>query len=321
MNKTDFGGIQLTQALAAVVMAAGKSTRMKSELPKAAHDICGKPVTRWVVDACREADIADCVVVVGHQAEQVKEVLGDDLLYALQREQLGTGHACMQALPQLPENIEHVLVVPGDTPLITASTLRQLIATHLQQKNSATLLTAVLEDAGHYGRIIRDQSGRVKCIREAKDASAEEKNIREFNAAIYCFEIKALRDKLAMLKTDNAQNEYYLTDVIALMDQDNLDVHALICHEYEETLGINNRVELAEAARIIRMRILKDHMLSGVSIIDPATTYIDWQVEIGTDTTIYPASMIRGKSRIGSNCKIGPFADLQSVTMADGNAG
>jgi len=311
----------LSQSLAAVVMAAGKSTRMKSALPKAAHKICGKPVTGWVIDACKDAGVSECVVVVGYEAELVKEALGVDLKYALQAQQLGTGHACMQAVPELSSDVQHVLVVPGDTPLITKEALKTLIDTHISQGNAATLLTAVLEDAGHYGRILRDENDAVKCIREAKDCSVEELSIGEFNVAIYCFDLRALREKLSMLKTDNAQGEYYLTDVISLMYNDGLKVVPVVCPDYEETLGINNRIELAEAGKVLRKRIAEKHMLAGVTIVDPAATYIDWNVEIGNDTTIYPGCMIEGDTRIGSNCQIGPFAHLNSVIIADGSAG
>lgn len=311
----------MSQSLAAVVMAAGKSTRMKSALPKAAHKICGKPVTGWVIDACKDAGVSECVVVVGYEAELVKEALGVDLKYALQAQQLGTGHACMQAVPELSSDVQHVLVVPGDTPLITKEALKTLIDTHISQGNAATLLTAVLEDAGHYGRILRDENDAVKCIREAKDCSVEELSIGEFNVAIYCFDLRALREKLSMLKTDNAQGEYYLTDVISLMYNDGLKVVPVVCPDYEETLGINNRIELAEAGKVLRKRIAEKHMLAGVTIVDPAATYIDWNVEIGNDTTIYPGCMIEGDTRIGSNCQIGPFAHLNSVIIADGSAG
>jgi bifunctional UDP-N-acetylglucosamine pyrophosphorylase/glucosamine-1-phosphate N-acetyltransferase len=321
MQHQILGGIKLSQSLAAVVMAAGKSTRMKSALPKAAHKICGKPVTGWVVDACKDAGVSECVVVVGYEAELVKEALGADLRYALQAQQLGTGHACMQAVPELSSEVQHVLVVPGDTPLITKEALKTLIDTHISQGNAATLLTAVLEDAGHYGRILRDENNAVKCIREAKDCSAEELAIVEFNVAIYCFELSALREKLSLLKTDNAQGEYYLTDVISLMYNDGLKVVPVVCPDYEETLGINNRVELAEAGRVLRKRIAEKHMLAGVSIVDPAATYIDWNVEIGNDTTIHPGCVIEGDTHIGSNCQIGPFAHLKSVTIANGSAG
>jgi len=321
MQHQILGGIKLSQSLAAVVMAAGKSTRMKSALPKAAHKICGKPVTGWVIDACKDAGVSECVVVVGYEAELVKEALGVDLKYALQAQQLGTGHACMQAVPELSSDVQHVLVVPGDTPLITKEALKTLIDTHISQGNAATLLTAVLEDAGHYGRILRDENDAVKCIREAKDCSVEELSIGEFNVAIYCFDLRALREKLSMLKTDNAQGEYYLTDVISLMYNDGLKVVPVVCPDYEETLGINNRIELAEAGKVLRKRIAEKHMLAGVTIVDPAATYIDWNVEIGNDTTIYPGCMIEGDTRIGSNCQIGPFAHLNSVIIADGSAG
>ncbi len=290
----------MERSLAAVVTAAGKSTRMKSALPKAAHKICGKPVTRWVIDACRNAGIHECVVVVGYQAELVRNALGPDVAYALQMEQLGTGHACIQALPCIPDDVRSVLVLPGDTPLITADSLGKLIQMHSAQNNSATIMSAVLEDAGHYGRIVRDSNEHVKCIREAKDASEEELRIGEFNTAIYCFELKDLRDNLALLTTDNAQGEYYLTDVISIMYQAGLSIGAYVNPNLEESLGINNREELAQAGAILKRRINQQLMLDGVTLVDPETTYIDWNVQIGPDTTIYPCTVIEGQCRIGS---------------------
>jgi len=299
-------------------MAAGKSTRMKSALPKAAHLICGKAMTGHVIDACAEAGIADVVVVVGHEAEKVKAALGSDVSYAYQTQQLGTGHACLQAMPSLDEGVTDVVVLPGDTPLITAGALRAMIDAHTSEGNAATLLTAVLDDASHYGRVVRDPDGAVLRVCEAKDADAETLAIREINTSIYCFDKALLAEKLGMLKTDNAQGEYYLTDVIELLNAASKRVGAVIAANAADTLGINNRAELAEAASIKRQRINRALMLSGVTIVDPATTYIDCDVEIGPDTVVHPCTIIERGTRIGSNCEVGPFARLSGVTIADG---
>lgn len=301
----------LGEKLAAVIMAAGKSTRMKSALPKAAHAICGKPMTSHVIDACMEAGIASVVVVVGHEAEKVRAALGDDVSYAYQTEQLGTGHACMQAMPEIAEDVTNVVVLPGDAPLITAEAIRELMEAHISEGNAATLLTAELEDAAAYGRVVRDSSGAVLRVCEAKDADEATLAIREINTSIYCFARELLAENLALLRTDNAQGEYYLTDVIGLLNESGKRVGAVIARNAADTLGINNRVELAEAAAIMRKRILERLMLSGVTIVDPATTYIDCDVEIGHDTIINPCTIIERGSTIGANREIGPFVRLR----------
>lgn len=306
---------------AAIIMAAGKSTRMRSAIPKAAHPICGKAMTRHVIDACLGAGIGDLVVVIGHEAEKVRAALGEDVAYAYQTEQLGTGHACMQALPHIPEEVTDVVVLPGDTPLITAEALAGLIGAHSSEANSATLLTAVLDDASHYGRVVRDPFGAVLRVLEAKDAGEAELAIREINTSIYCFDRALLAENLALLRTDNAQGEYYLTDVVELLGGSGNRVGAVVAAHSAETLGINNRVELATAAAAMRERILERLMLSGVTVVDPKTTYVDCDVEVGADTVIQPCTIIESGSRIGSNCEVGPFARLAGVTLADGKRG
>lgn len=301
----------MATGIAAVIMAAGKSTRMKSALPKAAHLICGKPMTRHVIDACRNAGVEQVVVVVGHEAEKVKSALGDDVFYALQAEQKGTGHACMQAMPQIPAQCSNVLVLPGDAPLITSETLSALIQEHETQSNAATLLTAVLDDASHYGRVIRDTQGSVVKVMEAKDADEATLAIREINTSIYCFSKNLLADHLILLKTDNAQGEYYLTDVIESLSASGAKVGAVVADNFADTLGINNRVELAQSAAIMRQRIAQCLMLNGVTIVDPATTYIDCDVEIGRDVIIHPCTVIERGCRIEAGVQVGPFAHLR----------
>jgi len=308
----------VSERTAAVIMAAGKSTRMKSAIPKAAHLMCGKPVTRHIIDACREAEVSDIIVVVGYEAEMVKSALGDDVNYALQAQQLGTGHACMQAMPLIGPEVSRVLVLPGDCPLLTASTITELLSVHTEGGFSAALLTAILDDAGNYGRIVRDSSGNVSGIVEAKDATVEQLAICEMNPAVYCFARVDLEENLGRISAKNAQGEYYLTDVIGLLVDSGRSVGAVAVEDPLEALGINNRVELAEAASIMRSRILRDLMLSGVTIVDPATTHIDAGVCIGPDTTIHPFTIIERGSVIGSGCEIGPYAHLRGVTVADG---
>ncbi len=306
----------MSRNFAAVIMAAGKSTRMKSALPKAVHPICGKPMTRHVIDACREIGIKDVVVVVGHEAEKVKAALGNDVTYAYQNEQLGTGHACQQAIPFIPQSVTDILVLPGDTPLITGESLSRLVKEHESQANAATLLTAILDDASHYGRVVRDPNTRaVLKIVEAKDADLKTLAIKEINTSIYCFDKRALEEKLSLIRADNAQREYYLTDVIGFLNECGQRVGAVVAEDSADTLGINNRIELAQAAAIMRSRILNKLMLSGVTIVDPATTYIDCDVEIGPDTVIHPCTVIERGTKVGGGQSVGPFVKLCSAEI------
>ena len=306
---------------AAVIMAAGKSTRMKSALPKAAHPICGKPMTRHVIDACRQSGISEVIVVVGHEADKVKSALGEDVLYASQTQQLGTGHACRQALPHVPESTDVVLVLPGDAPLITAAAITRLLDTHASENNAATLLTAEMDDPAQYGRVVRGPGGSVIRIVEARDADEKTLAINEINTSIYCFDRGVLERDLAKLTTDNAQGEYYLTDVIELIRESGGRVGAVVAEDAADTMGINNRMELARANSIMRLRILNELMLSGVTIADPLTTYVDCDVEIGRDTLIQPFTYIEKGTRVGANCVIGPFARLSGVSIPDGTTG
>ncbi len=299
----------------AVIMAAGKSTRMKSALPKTVHSICGKPMARHVVDACRQAGIDDVVVVIGHEADKVRESLGKDVSYALQEEQLGTGHACMQAMSEVDSSITDVVVMPGDAPLLTGDVLKSLVDTHTDEANGITMLTAMLNDAGAYGRIVRSADGRVTGIVESKDASVDQLAIREINTSIYCFDRGLLERDLSRIKTENAQGEYYLTDVIGLASASGDRIGASVVCDFRDVLGINNRVELAEAARIMRERILQRLMLDGVTIVDPHTTYVDSGVEVGADSVIYPCTVIEGKTVIAGGKRVGPFAHLKDAEI------
>lgn len=314
--------------IAAVIMAAGKGTRMKSALPKAAHLLCGKPITRHVVDACLGAGIDDIIVVVGHESETVMSAVGDDVAYATQTEQLGTGHACLQAVPHLKPDVAEVLVLPGDSPLITPDTLKVLVDSHSRSGNAATLLTAVLEDPCHYGRVVRGsgslEGGRgdaVLKIVEAKDADEDVLRIREINTSVYVFQKQPLSQKLLEISSDNAQSEYYLTDMIGLLNDAGLKVGAVTVEDPDEVLGINNRAELAHAGGIMRDRILRELMLSGVSVVDPANTYVECGVTIGPDSVVQPFTIIERGTRIGANCEVGPFVRLRGVTIADGERG
>lgn len=302
-------------SFAAVILAAGKSKRMKSALPKAAHPICGKPITRHVVDACLNSGIKQIIVVVGHEAEVVKKAIGDDVLYAVQQEQLGTGHAAMQAIDLLDQ--PDVLVLPGDAPLITPEELHLLMEAYKNSESAATLLTAILDMPVAYGRIIRGPDGSVERIIEARDASPEVLEIREVGTSFYCFNTALLKESLAELKADNAQGEYYLTDVIEILRRKGHAVSAVVAADARDILGINTRVELADAANIMRRRLLDALMLDGVTIVDPGTTYVDVGVTIGRDTVIQPCTVIEGCTKIGSGCIIGPFVRLTNAVLGN----
>lgn len=294
------------QGVVAVILAAGKGTRMKSRLPKVLHQVAGKPMVRHVLEAVQSLGINQQILVIGHEAELVKAALGEQVRYAIQAEQLGTGHAVMQAQPLIGEEIKTVLVLCGDTPLLRAETLAILLAEHQQTGAAATVLTANLTDPSGYGRIIRDAQGLVERIVEEKDASAEEKRVQEINTGTYCFDKVALFKALGEISPANAQGEYYLTDVLSVLRGAGQKVGAVVAADPRETYGINSRVQLAEAEKILRYRKLVRLMEAGVTIIDPATTFIDDEVEIEPDTIIYPNTIIERGSRIGCECVIGP---------------
>src|SRR5437763_5353282 len=266
----------------AIILAAGKGTRMKSRLPKPAHLVCGKPMVRYSVDAAREAGAERVTVVVGYEAEAVRAAVGDDVEYVLQAEQRGTGHAVLQAERSLRE-ADVALVLNGDLTLVTADDLRSLLERHRSTGAAATILTAELDDPASYGRVIRRPDGSVERLVECRDASPRELAVREINVGLYCFRAPELRECLQRLRPDNEQGEYYLPDVIGMLVAGGRRVEAVLAADPQMALGINDRVELAMAESILRQRILRRLMLSGVTIIDPATTYVDAEVRIGPD--------------------------------------
>lgn len=305
-------------SLTAAIMAAGKSTRMKSRLPKPLHPLCGKPLLSYILDACKQAGAARTIVVVGHQAERVQEAFSGRCEFVLQGEQLGTGHAVMLTSSLLGGYDGNLLVLPGDTPLIDGDTLRKLAAHHRQTGAEATLLSAILpHDAGMYGRVLRDETGRVMGVVEAKDATPEQLAVREINTSIYCFKAPVLFHALNQIRPDNAQGEYYLTDVIGLLTREGMRVEAVVAEDWQVTLGVNTRVELADVSARLRWRILERLMLSGVTIVDPTNTYIDADVRIGQDTTIYPNTYLLGNTVIGEECQIGPMARIEDSEIGN----
>ena len=294
----------------AIVLAAGQGTRMKSKLYKVLHPVCGKPMVQHVVDHIGSLDAERIVTVVGHGAEKVKEQLGEQSEYVLQAEQLGTAHAVQQAEPVLGTLEGTTLVVCGDTPLIRPETMKALFDYHTSQNAKATILTAVAEDPTGYGRILRDAEGNVAQIVEQKDATEEQKKVTEINTGTYCFDNKALFEALKLVNNDNAQGEYYLPDVIEILQKQGERVAAYVTESFDETLGVNDRFALSQAEAIMRARINERHMRNGVTIIDPSTTYISADAIIGADTVLQPGCMIEGKSVIGEDCIIGPNSHI-----------
>lgn len=303
--------------LMAVILAAGEGKRMKSKKAKVVHEIFGMPLVEWVYKSIKNSGVDEVVVVVGHKAEEVKEKMGDKVLYAFQEKQMGTGHAVMQAQEYLDNKDGYVIVLCGDTPLISSENISNTINYHKENTNSATIITAELDNPGGYGRIVRGSDGSVKKIVEHKDASLEEREIKEINSGMYCFNIKDLTEALKELDNDNSQGEYYLTDTIEILMNKGKKVGAIKVPDSNEILGINDRAQLSEAGQIIKNRILKRHLENGVTIIDPASTFIDEDVEIGIDTVIYPSTIIEGKSKIGEDCIIGPGSRLVSAQISD----
>lgn len=303
--------------LLTVILAAGKGTRMKSRLPKVLHKIGGKPMVEQVLCAANEAGSERNVVIIGFGAEKVKEHLEGRAQFAMQEEQLGTGHAVMQARDILADWDGTVLVVCGDTPLLTPELLKNLCQEHEAQGAKATVLTAKMADPTGYGRVIRDSEGVVVKIVEQKDASEEEKLVDEVNTAIYCFDAKALLGTLDSLTCENAQGEYYLTDVIGILRDRGERVWAVVADDPSEVQGINSRVQLAQAQQVMKERKNRQLMEAGVTIIDPASTFVDTDVEIGMDTVLYPYTWLSGKTKIGENSVIGPNVMVEDSVIGN----
>ncbi|WP_028042707.1 bifunctional UDP-N-acetylglucosamine diphosphorylase/glucosamine-1-phosphate N-acetyltransferase GlmU [Candidatus Stoquefichus massiliensis] len=299
----------------AIVLAAGKGTRMKSEKPKVVHEVLYKPMINHVVDELRAMGVDETIVVVGHGAEQVEAIV-DGVTFVYQNEQLGTGHAVLQAKDKLADQEGMTLVLNGDAPLIRKETLQGIIDYHQQNHNQATVMSADCDTSTHYGRIVK-VDGQVKGIVEFKDLLDTQMNITEMNTGEYCFDNQSLFNALSKITNNNAQNEYYLTDVIGIMNDEGLKVDAYKINDFNEVGGINDRVALAEATQILRDRINKEHLLNGVNIVDPANTYIGRDVIIGTDTTIEPGCIIKGKTVIGNHCHIGPYCEFTNMEIKD----
>lgn len=310
--------------VAAAILAAGLGKRMRSSRPKVAFEVCGRPMVRHVVEAVRAVGAERTVVVVGHGRDEVERALAGapGVTLATQDRQLGTGDAVRAALPALEGFEGTLLVLCGDVPLIRGETLARLLAEHRARGAACTVLTTILPSGGGYGRIVREPAGTgaLVAIREARDASPAELALREINTGLYAFDVAALRAALPRVGNANAQGEYYLTDVPSILLRDGRAVAAVVCDDAEEVLGVNSLVELAQAAVVMRRRVVEELMASGVVVTDPATTYVDAGVKIGVGTRILPCTVIEKDVTVGAGCEVGPFAHLRPGTVLEDGA-
>jgi bifunctional UDP-N-acetylglucosamine pyrophosphorylase/glucosamine-1-phosphate N-acetyltransferase len=303
------------QGLTTIILAAGEGKRMRSRQPKVLHELCGRPLISYALRLART--VGDRIVlVVSPDADGVRAVAGDGVTIAEQRDRLGTGHAVLQARPGCGDVAGAILVLPSDAPLLSAGTIERLVAHHAATGAAATLLTAVVERPQGYGRVLR-QGGRVKRIVEDRDATDDEKKVGEINTSVYCFDARRLWPALERVRPENDQGEYYLTDVIELLAKAGGRIEGIAVEDPDEALGVNDRKQLAALAAIQRRRILDRHMLAGVTILDPATTYIDDTVTIGADTVIYPNVVIDVASEIGAECVLGAGSQIRATKLAD----
>ncbi|HEV8436621.1 MAG TPA: bifunctional UDP-N-acetylglucosamine diphosphorylase/glucosamine-1-phosphate N-acetyltransferase GlmU [Methylomirabilota bacterium] len=304
--------------LTAIILAAGEATRMRSRRPKVLHALCGRALIDYPVTACRALG-ARLVVVVGRDAEQVQAAVGRDadVTFVEQRARLGTGHAVLQAREACVEKTAGaILVLPGDMPLLSQDTLRRLVEHHGETKAAVTLLTVEADDPTGYGRVVRE-NGKPVAIVEHRDATAAQRAIREIGTSTYCFDPRHLWSALERLTPRNQQGEYYLTDVVDILSRDGQVVEAVIAEDPREGLGVNDRRQLAELAAVMRRHILDRLMLDGVSVLDPASTYVDDTVEVGADTVLYPGVILEGRTRIGAQCVIGPGSSVSHSRLGD----
>ncbi len=299
-----------------VILAAGQGTRMKSEKPKVLHQIVGKPMVQYAIDAANSIGSRRPIVVIGHGAEQVQNTIGDRVDTVLQAPQLGTGHALLHARAKIDPACETVLVLYGDTPFLSAETIQRLLDTHHAAQAVLSLITFTPDDPALYGRIVRDGNGRLLDIVEYKEATPEQRAIREVNSGIFCYQTPWLLDHLDKLQPRAGHGEYYLTDLVSIAAKENAITATCSCDE-AEVLGINDRAQLAAAERLMREKINTRLMLGGVTLIDPANTYIEASVSIGPDTVVYPGSHIKGKTAIGRDCAIGPNAIVEDSQIGN----
>ena len=302
----------------AVLLAAGQGTRMKTDLPKVLHPLCGKPMLWYVLDALKSSATEKPVVVIGHGAEAVQKYVGDAADCVLQEPQLGTGHAAMQAEPLLKGKTDYVIVTYADMPLLRSETFKRLVETQRLNPGPLSLLTVIADDPRGFGRIVRKPDGTVDAIVEEYVATPEQQQIKELNVGAYCFKADWLWDALHRIQKNPKKGEYYLTDIVEIAVKDNLPVQAVLHDDFIETIGINTRIHLSEAEAAMRMRINREHMLNGVSMMNPEVTYIEAGVKIGKDTLIMPNTYIHGKTEIGEGNVIGPNTIIRNSKIGNG---
>jgi len=309
------------QRIAACILAAGKGTRLKTTRPKVLHEICGRPMLAYVLDACRAAGVTHNVVVVGYEKQQVIDQFGGDgdVSFVEQTEQLGTGHAGMVCREALLDKFDQVVIFCGDGPLIRAKTIAALLGQHAESGAACTLATAELDNPTGYGRIVRDPNGNLAGIVEEKDCTPEQRAIREVNPSYYCFNVADLFDALDRTDNQNAKGEYYLTDTLGVLVGAGQKVEVITAVPPADILGINSRSDLAYVSGVLRDRTNGDLMENGVTILDPQTTWIDPRAEIGPDTVIHPFCCIEGRVTIGRNCRIAPYSHLTDGTQLPDN--
>jgi len=303
----------------AIILAAGVSSRMNTQMPKVLHEVCGRPMLAYVLDACRKVGIGKIYVVVGFGIERVRERFSDaeDVVWVEQEEQKGTAHAVLCCKQHLKEFDGETVVVCGDGPLIRAATLKTLIEKHEAGQSAVTLATAILDDPTGYGRIVRDTYGNIQGIVEDSDCTSEQLRIKEVNPSYYLFDNKVLYEAVEKVKPDNVKGEYYVTDALSLIIATGHKVLAVTAVRPDEAKGVNSRAELTEANKIMQRRIQQELMDNGVTIVDPDNTWIDIRAQIGQDTVIEPFTYIHGEVTIGRGCRVGPFAYLRSGTVLE----
>jgi bifunctional UDP-N-acetylglucosamine pyrophosphorylase/glucosamine-1-phosphate N-acetyltransferase len=304
--------------LTPVILAAGQGTRMKSRLPKVLHPILGKPLAWYALEAVRKVTAETPLLVIGHGADQVRQAFADQARFVIQEQQLGTGHAVLQAEAALRNETDAVIVTYADMPLLAAETLQELVAAHQTHAAAITMLTVLARDPRGFGRIVRDQAGNVVAIVEEAQATPAQLAIRELNPGVYCFRADWLWDALHQIKPAPQKGEYYLTDLVEIAIAQGQRVHAIATDDEAQMIGVNTRLHLAEAAAALQQRINQQWMLAGVSLVDPATTYIEPGVTIGQDTTIWPNTHLRGQTAIGENCALGPNTIIHDCQVGNG---
>lgn len=306
----------------AIILAAGKGTRMKSETPKVLHKIFDKTLLGYVLDAINKTNLVEkSFVIVGHQAQDVENFVKKNYNNAstvLQTPQLGTGHAVSMVCSQLEDFVGEVIILCGDTPLIQEETLTKFVEFHRNQHSDLTVMSAIFDDPTNYGRIVK-KGEQLASIVEEKDATPEQKEIKEVNAGIYCLNWQKIKPAFSQLTSNNAQGEYYLTDIISWGGKQGLNINAYTLEDNEEIFGINSKAHLAQATKMLNQRTINKHLENGITIVDPDSTWISVDTQIGADTVIYPSVYITGKNIIGKNCKIGPFAHLRGGVELEDN--